>query len=806
LNKRAWLAFAFVIAVAAFARLYALDTLPPGLKYDAASNGMTILGIIYDGARPFFVNAMGAPEPMILYLQTLAVWIFGPTTFSLRLITALAGVLSVVALFGAAYEFTRDQRVAFVAALALAGSLELFNLSRYGIRFIFVTLFELAALYFFARGWRTGESRAFILGGIVLGLSVYTYLAAIFVPIGLFALWLFALMFDRARWRARFKPMLALWAIAIVLALPRLAFQIAYPQVALARVNQVNIWQRADLGDVILARVLAYAKMFGVEWRDGTFGIPLFDPALFALFALGVIACLARWRKIEWVWAVVMIGVMFLPDLLAADEPTLNKVRLIGIFPPAFFFVGAGAGALMDLFRARARTIAAIIVTAIVLWNVASSLHAYFIARIADSPRNAEYDNFNVSRVEVAEADWINRQTEPVYLPLNEFARSPVRYLTGARAPRLQSALDVNGARVRDAQPARAMILLPAFLDHARSEGKLYVHDPSAYVLITNGVAYLLPPMRAIENELRARAPDHIVREMRGEIAAYAYAVDQDFFRFESPATSPRARFADGIELVGASIETARIQPGEFILLSLYWRIANKTLTDYTIFAHALDVNEDTVAIADLFPALNAYPTYLWKPGEIIPTHHRIPVPARTRAGKYAIEIGMYDLAQNRLERMDVADNRVIVGAIKIAPRATATFAPTRSQVATFDARIALEGYDLPNARAGEAATLKLYWRARAELDRDYTVFVHLLDARGQIVAQADHQPHAGNYPTSIWDAGEIVRDEFSVNVPNAPGKYTLRIGWYDVQSGARLMLDDGTDFVLLDTALEVAP
>ena len=275
MNKRAWLAFAFVIAVAAFARLYALDTLPPGLKYDAASNGMTILGIIYDGARPFFVNAMGAPEPMILYLQTLAVWIFGPTTFSLRLITALAGVLSVVALFGAAYEFTRDQRVAFVAALALAGSLELFNLSRYGIRFIFVTLFELAALYFFARGWRTGEWRAFILGGIVLGLSVYTYLAAIFVPIGLFALWLFALMFDRARWRARFKPMLALWAIAIVLALPRLAFQIAYQQVALARVNQVNIWQRADLGDVILARVLAYAKMFGVEWRDGTFGIPL---------------------------------------------------------------------------------------------------------------------------------------------------------------------------------------------------------------------------------------------------------------------------------------------------------------------------------------------------------------------------------------------------------------------------------------------------------------------------------------------------------------------------------------------------
>ncbi|MBI5650586.1 MAG: glycosyltransferase family 39 protein [Chloroflexi bacterium] len=806
MSKRAWLVFAFVIAIAAFARLYALDILPPGLKYDAASNGMTILGMIYDGARPFFVNAMGAPEPLILYLQTLTVGLFGPSAFALRLVTALAGVLSVAALFGVAYEFTRDQRVAFIAALALAGSLELFNLSRYGIRFIFVTLFELAALYFFARGWRTGSWRAFILGGIVLGLSIYTYLAAIFVPVGLFALWIFALVFDRARWRAHFKPMLALWTIAFVIALPRLAFQIVYPQVALARVNQVNVWQRADLLDVIFPRMIAYAKMFGIEWRDGTFGIPLFDPALFALFVIGVIVCLARWRKIEWVWAAVMIGVMFLPDLLAADEPTLNKVRLIGIFPPAFFFVGAGASALIDFFHARPRTIVATIVATLVVLNVASSLHAYFIARIADSPRNAEYDNFNVSRVEVAEAEWINLQTEPVYLPLNEFARSPVRYLTGARAPRLQSALDANGALVREAQPARASVVLPAFLDHGRSEGKLYVHDPAAYVLITNGVAYLLPPMRAIENELRARAPDHIIREMRGEIAAHAYAVDQNFFRFESAATAPRARFADGIELVGASIGASRIQPGEMILLSLYWRIANKTLTDYTIFAHALDVNDDTVAIADLIPALNAYPTYLWKPDEIIPTHHRIPVPARTRAGKYTLEIGMYDLAQNRLERIDATDNRVIVGAIKIAPRATASFAPSRSQVATFDARIALEGYDLPNARVGEAATLKLYWRARAEMDRDYTVFVHLLDANGQIVAQADHQPQAGNYPTSIWDAGEIIRDEFSINVPHAPGKYTLRIGWYDLQSGARLTLSDGTDFVLLDTALEVAP
>ncbi|MBI5302824.1 MAG: glycosyltransferase family 39 protein [Chloroflexi bacterium] len=818
-NRAHWFAFAFVVALAAFARLYALDTLAPGLKYDAASNGMTILGMLYDGARPFYVNAMGAPEALILYLQAITVWMFGPTTASLRVVTALGGVLSVIALYGCAYEFTRDRRVALAAALALAGSLELMTVARYGIRFVLVTLFEAAALYCFARGWRTGSWRAFALGGIVIGANVYVYLAAVFVPIGIAMLWAFAFLFDRARWRARVKPMMLLWVIAAIVALPRILFHVLYPHVALARVNQVNLFQNpnaSNLGwiNLVLERFIAYAKMFGVEWQGASFRQPLLDPILFAFFVIGAIVILVRWKRIESFWAIIMLGVMLLPDLLAADEPTPNKGRIIGIMPPVFFFVGVGAGALVERFKSRA-IIA--MVSALLLFSAANSLNAYFVQRIAASPANQEFDDFNVSRVEVAEATWVNRQTDPVFVPLNEFARSPVRYLSGARAPRLRSALDANGALVPPAAPARAWVLLPESLERGRSEGRLYVHNPAAYVLITDGTVYLMPPTRAnastVESQLQTRAPDETIDDMRGARAARAFRVDpRVVFQFESVGTTPRAQFTQNLVLVSAAIGEKRVQPGETISLSLFWRALQRTSTDYTVFIHLLDSNEEVTTSADIFPALGAYPTYLWKTDEIIPTHHPIKVPARTRPGKYHIEIGLYDLEQNRLDVLDAqgrpSDNRVIVGALKIAPRVATTFAPSHAQRADFNGVIALTGFDLPRvASAGAPIEIALYWQAISEMERDYTVFVHLLDANGNIIAQADHQPQSGAYPTSIWDAGEAVRDPFALALPSelSPGKYTLRVGWYDLQTGARLRLrDTNDDALVLDTALEV--
>jgi hypothetical protein len=100
-----------------------------------------------------------------------------------------------------------------------------------------------------------------------------------------------------------------------------------------------------------------------------------------------------------------------------------------------------------------------------------------------------------------------------------------------------------------------------------------------------------------------------------------------------------------------------------------------------------------------------------------------------------------------------------------------------------------------------ESLRAKLFWQARGALDEDFTVFVHLVDARGKIVAQKDDQPQRGAYPTSLWDAGEVVVDEYALTIPReaAPGAYRVLIGVYRASDGARLSVQ-GDDHLVLTT------
>jgi hypothetical protein len=122
--------------------------------------------------------------------------------------------------------------------------------------------------------------------------------------------------------------------------------------------------------------------------------------------------------------------------------------------------------------------------------------------------------------------------------------------------------------------------------------------------------------------------------------------------------------------------------------------------------------------------------------------------------------------------------------------------AHTFSEPAQLDGKVALVGVTpAPDensslvASRGESLNIELFWQALAKMDRDYTGFVHLLDANGRLVAQNDHQPRNGFLPTSIWREGLVLSDTYTIPVPQeaSPGKYTLVAGMYDLESGVRL-------------------
>jgi hypothetical protein len=113
-----------------------------------------------------------------------------------------------------------------------------------------------------------------------------------------------------------------------------------------------------------------------------------------------------------------------------------------------------------------------------------------------------------------------------------------------------------------------------------------------------------------------------------------------------------------------------------------------------------------------------------------------------------------------------------------------------------FQIPIRLEGYEVSHAslKRGVPLAVILYWRALEPIAQDYSVFVHLVDRIGTIVAQSDSQPRKGQLPMSTWEPHKLVTDvillpiDASVPVGN---DYQLVIGIYDAHTGARVSPQD---------------
>jgi 4-amino-4-deoxy-L-arabinose transferase-like glycosyltransferase len=103
-------------------------------------------------------------------------------------------------------------------------------------------------------------------------------------------------------------------------------------------------------------------------------------------------------------------------------------------------------------------------------------------------------------------------------------------------------------------------------------------------------------------------------------------------------------------------------------------------------------------------------------------------------------------------------------------------------------------GYDVEGEpKPGRIVHLTLIWQALQDMEEDYTVFTHLIDGEGNIWGQKDSPPAGGLYPTSQWEEGEIVRDQYAIAIsPEAlPGAYQLEVGMYLVETGERLVVRD---------------
>jgi len=121
----------------------------------------------------------------------------------------------------------------------------------------------------------------------------------------------------------------------------------------------------------------------------------------------------------------------------------------------------------------------------------------------------------------------------------------------------------------------------------------------------------------------------------------------------------------------------------------------------------------------------------------------------------------------------------------------------------------ALLGYGIEEAGAeGEhRLEISLWFQALAEMDRDYTVFIHVVDQDDRLWAQQDTLLLSADRPTSAWKAGETVKQQYDLALPNeAPAGVEIWVGLYYWETGERLPVSDEYGHRVIGDALLLAP
>jgi hypothetical protein len=252
--------------------------------------------------------------------------------------------------------------------------------------------------------------------------------------------------------------------------------------------------------------------------------------------------------------------------------------------------------------------------------------------------------------------------------------------------------------------------------------------------------------------------------------------------------------FPDKLTLVGGGVSgPAQTVAGNIVTIHTDWRVLESMSQNYSVSAVLLAPDGSVLAHRETYPSLGLRPTRYLSPGQTFTDNYplRLEIDVDQPMIARAV-VGLFDFESETragFPAFDAAENTVtpVVGRVKIVPSTWPVYQPAAATEVDFGEIIALTGYDFD----AQSTELTLYWQALASPGRDYTLFIHLLDKSGAVVAQADAPPAHNAYPTGWWAAGETIAGTH--RLPLTVDTVAVRLGLYDPATGARLPIGAST-------------
>lgn len=275
-------------------------------------------------------------------------------------------------------------------------------------------------------------------------------------------------------------------------------------------------------------------------------------------------------------------------------------------------------------------------------------------------------------------------------------------------------------------------------------------------------------------------------------VIASQYGAPKPVVEIPTRALPVYAEFGD-VALVGYEHIDRRYQPGEQVMIKLYWEVLEQSEQDNSIFLSFIDDNGQEIGRYSSFPGAGTLRTSTWEAGNIYPDDYAVAID-QGAFGRYpfGMQVEWENLEINESISATNAEGDIIepvlldIGAV-VSVRVDSSpqgFAELLlEEQPKFGEMILLREFLIDTDRN----EIVLHWQAETTPDESYTVFVHMLDEDGNIVEQADAPPRL---PTNYWRWGEsyLTYHEFPEDFNMLD--YTIIVGWY---------LNDGLSYPRLE-------